>query len=91
MHVKGATTENTVSTAAAAAAQRDLLRAEVSGYKNIRFYADMAQTELIAQRHHLVPQGGASNGRASWLALISGDEPSARRWEPIYWRINDVV
>ncbi len=50
----------------------DLLQAEVPGYENIRFYVDMPQAELSAQRHHFLPQDGALDGRTSWLALSSG-------------------
>ena len=50
----------------------DLLQAEVPGYENIRFYADMPQADLRAKRPQFLPQGDASDSRESWLALSSG-------------------
>ncbi|MCB2111047.1 MAG: patatin-like phospholipase family protein [Defluviimonas sp.] len=50
----------------------DQMAAEVPGYKEIRFYADMPAAELAGQRDHFLPTGLGADGRASWLALSAG-------------------
>ena len=41
----------------------DHLVATVPGYRDIRFYADMPQSELAAQRDHMLPRGSGSDRR----------------------------
>ncbi len=50
----------------------DLLQASVSGYQNIRFYADMPEADLKTKRSFFLPQHADAGKRASWLALSSG-------------------
>lgn len=50
----------------------DHLVATVPGFKDIRFYADMPQSELAAQRDHMLPRGSGSDRRQTWLVLSAG-------------------
>lgn len=50
----------------------DFLDAEVPGYRDIRFFADMPPTQLSAQSQHFLPRATGADGRSIWLALSSG-------------------
>ena len=50
----------------------DLRDASIPGYHDIRFFADMPQDELAAQRTRFLPEGSGADGRSTWLVLSSG-------------------
>lgn len=50
----------------------DQLEAQLPGYPDIRFYADMPESELAAQREHFLPRSSRMGARSAWLVLSSG-------------------
>ncbi len=50
----------------------DQMAATISGYQDVRFYADMPASQLATRRDLFLPRGRGADGRATWLALSAG-------------------